>query len=197
MRLKIASIAYHYYLDIGRTPTPANMNYTQVLRGFYTEWEAINRLQDEDSPAVPTLSKNVTPLRWLESFKDCLSRTFGVRSCPISYVIRPNVTVTPEANDPLIPGNAFGASGSVLEELILRLNHTDPLFRTDNAMVYSMLDQASRNTIYAPTIKPFSRTRNGRSAWLAIIVSHVGNDKWDQIRKEKFNFLMNTRNPWF
>ena len=194
LRLKVASIAFHYYRSIDREPNSQNMNYSTTLRGFYTEWEAINKLKDEDRPDVPALSKNVTPLKWLESFKDCLSRTYGVRQCPISYVIRPNVNVPNEATDPLIAGQAFGASGSVLEELITRLNHTDPLFRTDNSLVYSLLDEATRNTIYAPTIKPFSRTKNGRAAWEAILVSHVGDDKWDKIRKEKLNFIMN--NKW-
>ena len=37
LRLKVASIAYHYYTSIGRTPRAANMNYTIVLKDFYTE----------------------------------------------------------------------------------------------------------------------------------------------------------------
>ena len=193
LRLKVASIAYHYYLDIGRTPTPQGMNYSQVLRGFYTEWEAMKQLSKEDRPDVPALSKQVTPVRWIESFKDCLYRTYGVRSCPISYVIRENPQVEAEILDPLVPGQAFGRSGSVTEELIQRLNHNGPLFRSDNALVYSLLDEATRNTIYAPTIKPFARTKNGRDAWLAIVSSHAGDDKWDQIRKDKYNFLMNTK----
>ena len=35
LRLKVASIAFHYYASIGREVTPQNMNYTQVLRPFY------------------------------------------------------------------------------------------------------------------------------------------------------------------
>ena len=193
LRLNVASLAYHYYVNIGRTPTPANMNYTQVLKGFHEEWESIIKLSEEDRPKVPALSKNQTPIRWMESFKDCLYRTYGVRTCPISYVIRESPQVEPEINDPLGPGQCFGRSGSVLEELILRLNHTDPLYKTDNALVYSLLDEATRGTIYAPTIKPFARTKNGRAAWNAIITSHAGNDKWDDVRKEKINFLMNTK----
>ena len=193
LRLNVASLAYHYYINIDRTPTPANMNYTQVLKGFYTEWESIIKLSEEDRPKVPVLSKNQTPLRWMESFKDCLYRTYGVRTCPISYVIRSNVEVEDEASDPLDFGNCFGRSGSVLEELISRLNHTDPLYRTDNALVYSLLDEAMRGTIYAPTIKPFARTKNGRDAWYAIIRSHAGDDKWEDVKKEKINFLMNTK----
>ena len=41
LRLNVASLAYHYYMDINRTPTPSNMNYSQVLEGFYAEWESI------------------------------------------------------------------------------------------------------------------------------------------------------------
>ena len=193
LRLKVASIAFHYYSDIDRVPTPQNMNYTGVLRGFYTEWEAMKLLADEGRPDVPTLGKHVTPIKWMESFKDCLFRTFGVRSCPISYVIREDANVVPEVNDPLLAGCAYGSSGSVLEELILRLNHTGPLFRSDNALVYSLLDEATRNTVYSPTIKPYARTKNGRAAWMAIMSSHAGDDKWDQVRKDKYNFLMNTK----
>ena len=36
--LKIASIAYHYYISIGREPTSVNMNFSRV------EWEAIKKL---------------------------------------------------------------------------------------------------------------------------------------------------------
>ena len=31
LRLKVASHAYHYFIDIGREPTPVNMNYSRVL----------------------------------------------------------------------------------------------------------------------------------------------------------------------
>ena len=55
-RLKVASHAYHYYMDIGRAPTPANMNYSSVLKGFYIEWEAVQKLIDEDKPSVPVLN---------------------------------------------------------------------------------------------------------------------------------------------
>ena len=68
-RLKVASIAYHYYTSIGRTPTPANMNYTSVLRDFHIEWEAVLKLNKEDKASVPVLSKQVPPLKWIESLK--------------------------------------------------------------------------------------------------------------------------------
>jgi len=88
LRLEVDSIAYHYYVSIVHEVTPQNMNYIQVLRPFYVEWEALEKLVDEHKLNVPVLSKHITPLKWIKSFKDCLLRTFGVRSCPLLYVIR-------------------------------------------------------------------------------------------------------------
>ena len=87
LRLKVASFAYNYYDYIGREHTPANMHYTCLLKDFYTEYKALLDLKDEDKPDVPILQKNLTPLRWTESFKDCLNCTFGIRKCPLLYLI--------------------------------------------------------------------------------------------------------------
>ena len=83
--------------------------------------------------------------------------------------------------------------GTVPGEMIERFSHTHPLFRADNNMVYSLLDEATRGTIYATNIKPYARTKNGRAAYLAIIGSHAGDDKWEAIEKNQMKFLMNTK----
>ena len=193
LRLKVASLAYHFYVDVGRTPTPASMNYTNVLRSFYDEYEAIQKMSEETKPDVPILHKNTTPLRWIESFRDCLYRTFGIRGTPLLYVVRDSAQVEPEVDDPLVVNRAYGRSGSVLDELIIRLNHTDSLFRKDNAMVYSMLEEATRGGVYASTVKPYNRTKDGRAAWNAMVSSHAGTDKWEQLQKDKMKFIMNTK----
>ena len=41
-----------------------------------------------------------------------------------------------EEEDPLQAGKAYGRSGSVLEDCILHISHTHPLFWGDNATVY-------------------------------------------------------------
>lgn len=192
-RLKIASKAYNYYYSIGRVRRFGNMHFTQTLKGFWTEYEAISKLMKEDKPDVPKVTKNTTPLRWIESFKDCCYRTYGVRECPLLYVIRENETFTSEADDPLNVGRAYGSSGSILQEMILRLNHNDPLYNTDNSQVYSMLEEATRGTIYSTTVKAFTRIKDGRRAFLAMVSSHIGSDKWEQLQKENLKFLMNTK----
>jgi hypothetical protein len=193
LRLKVASHAFHYFIDIGREPTPANMNYSQVLKSFHVEYEAILKLAEESKPDVPTLQKNQVPIKWIESFKDCLFRTFGIRGCPLLYVIRENQEVPDEATDPLLPSKTFGSSGSVIDELINRLTHDDPLYKSDNATLYSMLEEATRGSIYASTVKPHSRKKDGRAAWMAMVSSHAGKDKWEQLQLEKTRFLMNTK----
>jgi hypothetical protein len=193
LRLKIASIAYHYYDSIGRDHTPANMNYLQVLKDFYTEYSAVLSLSKEPKPDVPLLHKNQSPLKLIDSFKDCLFRTYGIRQTPLLYVIRDNVVVPDEVDDPLLPGKAFGSSSSILDELISRLNHDDPLFKSDNASVYSMLEESTRGTVYASTVKPYGRRKDGRSAWLSMVSSHAGQDKWEQLHQERSTFLMNTK----
>ena len=193
LRLKVASHAYHYYQDIGREHTPANMNYRSVLKGFNIEREAIEKLIEEAKPEVPVLSRNVPPLKWLESFRDCLLHTFGVRGCPLSYIVREVVDRPDEADDPLVAGKAYGSSGSILEEMIARFSHDHPLYRSDNQSVYSMLETATRGTPYASTVKAFSRTKDGRRAWESMVSSHAGIDKWEKLEKEKTAFMRNTK----
>ena len=77
--------------------------------------------------------------------------------------------------------------------MILRLNHYDPLYNTNNSQVYAMLEESSRGTIYSTTMKVFTRIKDGRKASLAMVSSHVGSDKWEQLQKENLKFLMNTK----
>ena len=146
-------------------------------KGFYAEYKALLNLKDEDKPDVPILQKNLTPLKWTESFKDCLYHTFGIRQCPLSYLIRNEVIPENEVDDPLLPDKSYRKSGSLIDELIQRIDHDSLLYRSNNATLYTMLEEATRNSIYSSTIKPYSRKKDGRSAWNAMISSHAGTDK--------------------
>ena len=51
--------------------------------------------------------------------------------------------------------------------------------------VYYALEEATRSTSYAASIKPFQRSKNGHSALLALTNQYTGNDKWEaEIRKQ-------------
>ena len=205
-RLLIASTAFSYYTDTGRDITPQNMHYNSVLRGFKIEWDAITAMSEKDADIkLPILSKNCPPLKWCESMKHFLYSTFGVRKIPLTYIIRDNVDVAPEAPpvgqqpdpdvtyDPLVVGKAYGNSGTVLGDMIARASHSHVLYKTDNAHVYSLIEQAARNSTFLSTIKPFENRKNGRGAWLALVTAHVGDSKWEQILNDNNKWLINAK----
>ena len=104
----------------------------------------------------------------------------GVRKAPLAYVVRKGEAV-------VLPGPPLAMNqphstehGSVEEELIAPLSHTHSLFRDDNKMVYDFLEAVTRSTIYAASIKPSQRTKNGRKAYTALIAQHAGEDKWER-----------------
>ena len=157
-RLLVTAVAWHYYTDTGRKNTATNMHFQNVLRSFNIEWKAIQAMADKDNELdLPIISRSLPPLKWSESFKQYLYHSFGVRTVPLTYVIRNSIDVDPEAPtpgtepdtnvtyDPLEDGKSFGSSGSVLGNLINRSSHTHPLFKSDNATVYSLIEQAARN----------------------------------------------------
>ena len=49
--------------------------------------------------------------------------------------------------------------GSVEGELVARAAHTHALYRDDNSVVYYHLEEATRGTPYAASIKPFKEER--------------------------------------
>ena len=199
-RIIVASIAWNYYDETDRISTQNNMHFQSTLRNFKTEWDAIMTLSKQASPKIPVLSKTNPPLRWAESFKNICYNTYGVRTVPLSYIIREKTDVIPETGadaavtyDPCLPDQAHGSSGSVLEDLIHRTSHTHPLYKQDNASVFTMIEEAARGTHFSNTIQPFKNRKDGRGAWLALLLSHVGGDKWESITKLNSAWLMSTK----
>ena len=64
-------------------------------------------------------------------------------------------------------------------ELIARAAHTHALFRDDNSVGYYHLEEPTRGTSYASSIKPFQRGKDGRGAWKALTGQYAGKDKWE------------------
>ena len=55
------------------------------------------------------------------------------------------------------------------------------------------MEEAAQRTVYAPIINPYTRKKDGRDAWKSMVSSHAGQDKWEQLQKERLNFLMKTK----
>ena len=180
-----------FYRDIGRVWTPGNIRYVTIMN-FTQQWKSLKDRKDGDQPEVPKISKDLGILRWSEAFKDFLNRCIGTRGAPLSYVVRTNAVpqgpLPPTATD----SPHTEANGSVENDLVEFATHDHPLFRDDSKKVYFYLEEASRGTSYAASLKPFQADKDGREAFIAFMRQYAGRDKWDKELK-RCNTLLNTR----
>jgi len=194
-RLVVAMHAAKYYTSIGRNINAVNMHYGNVLTGFKMDYEAYSLLKKQDVPEAPVVNdkdKEKKIIKWMPLFEDALSRTFGSKG-PLIYVLRENVDVPTEIDDPLDANCHYGQSGSMIEELILRLPHSGPIFKDDNKTVFLMISKAVAGTSVESTIKSFSRSKDGRGAYKALVANHAGDEKYRAIVKARMNLLQNIK----
>jgi len=188
-RLVVAANAVRYYGAVGRPISSANMQWDPVLKNFEQQFLAIKAMKDQTDPDTPKITKALPVMKWAEAFRDVLHRCVGVRNIPLAYVIRAE-DVVPVAPPALANGFPHSEdAGSVERELIMRASHLHPNYRVDNDKVYGKMEEATRGTTYAASIKPFGRRRDGRAAYLAIISQYAGIDKWT-IEINKFDSIL-------
>ena len=94
---------------------------------------------------------------------------------------------------PLEPGQPFLVlNGSIEGDMIYQASHTHGLYRDDNATVYYNMEEATRGTHFADSIKPFQSRKYGRIALEAMEIQYAGQDKLDAEIK-KMDTLLHTR----
>jgi hypothetical protein len=177
-RMNYAAELVRFYDTVGRNITAGNIQWTTVMKNFSEQWKALKDKKGGDDPEVPKITKALPIIKWTEAFRDYCHRVIGVRNIALAYVIRPEAVVPP------IGAQAAGSPhstehGSIEMELIARASHGHPLFREDNSALYYKIEEATRATIYAASIKPFQKTKAGREAWIALSSQYAGKDKWE------------------
>ena len=174
-RLKIAHRCVKYYTLIGRTLTPDNMTW-EVLQVFNQHWEIIDEQKDQDNSAGPKVGKDTQNLSYFEDhFQEWCDTNVGLQGAKYKYVIRsPPPMPLPLASNGLPYAEE---NSSVEEELATYCTHDHPRFKQDNQTVFATLEKALRNTCFYSTLRPFSRTKNGREAWIALKSQYLGEDK--------------------
>jgi hypothetical protein len=145
------------------------------MANFEEQWRALKAKKEGSDAEVPKISKALPVIRWTEAFRDHLHRTIGVRNIPLAYVIRTDAVV------PAITAIANGhphstIHGSIEDKLIARAAHTHPLYCENNQSVYYQLEEATRSTLYAASIKPFQRAKSGRGG-LACFVNPIRGER--------------------
>ena len=68
---------------------------------------------------------------------------------------------------------------SVKMDMIMCTSQDHALFHEDNAKVYFKLEEATRSTMYAASIKPYQQTKNGQGAWIALASQYARQDKFE------------------
>ena len=191
-RLGVACKLIKFYDMIGRPLTAANVQWNPIMSKFKEIWEAIEHRKKADDPETPKISKALPIIKWSEAFRDHLHRCVGERHIPLAYVIRKDTTVAGTCPDLANNEPYSELHGSVDADMINRASHTHGLYKDDNASVYYKLEEATRSTAYADSIKPFQRSKDGRGAFLALTGQYAGVDKWEaEIKKQ--DILLHTR----
>ena len=178
-RLIHATKLIRYYDTVGHAATAANLQWTRVMKNFSEQWKALKDKKGGNEPEVPKITKALPIIKWTEAFRDYLHGVIGVRTISLAYVIRPEAAVP--AIGPQAAGTPHSAEHEAIEtELIVRASHGHPLFREDNSAVYYKLEEVTRATSYAASIKPYQRTKNGREPWLALSSQYYAGGSRDQ-----------------
>ena len=176
-RLKAVAKLLRYYEVIGRTTTAGNVTWDPVVKRFSEHWAALEDRKKEDVADIPKITRALPVTKWTESFVDFLSRTIGTRTIPLVYVVRQDVAVPAGAPALALDQPYSEEHGSVEADMVARGSHTHALYRDDNVKLYYYLEEATRTTTYAASIKPFQRRKDGRAAWFAMVQQYAGVDK--------------------
>lgn len=193
-RLIYASHLVRYYQCVGRNTSAANMAWDPVVKTFKLQYKSLMEKKKKDDPEVPKVSSRSLPvMMWSQSFEDYLAQIIGKQNAPLSYVIRAEEAVPHPCPDAAPTKVHAGIYDLIEHELIARASHAHVLFHEDNETVYFKIEEAVRGTSYAPSIKPFTRAKNGRGAFLALTSQHAGEDKWNDAIKTAENTINNVR----
>ena len=141
-RIGVACNLVRFYNTIGRDLAPANIRWNEVIKNFEPQWAALVERKDNDAPDVPKITKNLTIIKWSEAFPEFLSRVIGVRTIPLSYVIRAEAAVPAACPARATDMPHSEEHGLVEADLIARASHTHALFRDNNQAVFQYLEEA-------------------------------------------------------
>jgi hypothetical protein len=186
LRLKAAANLVRYYQTCSRDITAPMMQWDPMIKYHSEYWTMFEKSIEDSEPELPKITKALPIMRWAEAFVNHLSRVLGVRSIPLTYVIRANVAVA-DPPPPLTANKPFSAEhGSVPADMVALASHTHACFSLDNATVYHLLVAATQATQYAASVTPFDASKDGRGAYLALTRQFAGPDKWrEELRKQK------------
>jgi hypothetical protein len=106
--------------------------------------------------------------RTLEKIKEYLASQYGVTGATLYYVVRPDIAVKPEAEDP------DENYETVDQEMTARAPSTGKSFVDDRCKVWDIMSTICGKHSCFVYIKPALRTRNGRDAYMLLFDHFLG-----------------------
>jgi hypothetical protein len=100
--------------------------------------------------------------RTLETIREYLASRYGVTGATLYYVVRPDIEVKPEAEDP------DEGYETVDQEMTARAPHTRRSFLNDRHKVWDIMSNTCDKHSFCVYIKPDLWTRNGRDAYILL-----------------------------
>lgn len=189
-RLRLACYGARLYDLIGR-PIAADSLSRARLRQFEKHQQTIENHEDPEN--MPEISKSFGIMKALDMFPMHLRERIGARKVALSYVVRDDEN--PKPLEPLVNNNITSASyETIMDEMISRVPLSGPEYIEDNAKAYQIIQDLVAGTSHESSIKSFRRSRDGRSAYLALVQHNLGSSKWDKIIDSCETYLL--RNEW-
>jgi hypothetical protein len=175
---------------VGRDVEAACIEYGTVTKDFSDQWKSLKQRQAATKAEVPKISQALPIIKWTETFDVFLSWTIGAWCIPLSYITRERVRV-PDDIEERAKGKPLLRDGSVVSNLTTRASHNHPLYGEDNSQIFFYLEEATRSSQYASSLKLYQKTQDGRSALISLRNQYAGKDKWELELKKQDDILHN------
>jgi hypothetical protein len=151
-----------YYLKhmerVQRQPVPNAINLVLVRSYCDQQCHAVGFKKTAEEPDI---NDKYWP-RNLEKIKEYLTSQYGVTGETLDYVVRPEIAVKSEAEDPAENYE------TVDQEMTARAPHTGLSFVNDRHKVWEIMSNIRGKNSCFVYIKPALRTRNGRDAYMLL-----------------------------
>ena len=194
MRLLGAMRLVKFYKAINREIDPAGMEWP-VIKNFLKQHEALkeSKTKSSEDSSIPKISKVLPVHNWIQSTTNYVNRILGARVSGLGYVLRENTAVVVPAPARAVNEPYSEEYGSIDGDHFNRLSHSHALYKIDNGTVYDIIEHGTRGSDIAPTVAPWRKTRDGRSAMKAVIDQHEGVRVWDDLVKSAKEVLAGGR----
>jgi hypothetical protein len=157
-----------YYLKhmerVQRKPLPNAINLL-LVRSYRDQQR--HEVGFKKTAEEPEINEKYWP-RTLEKIREYLASQYGVTGATLDYVVRAEIAVKPEEEDPP------ESYDTVDQEMTTRAPHTVRPFVNDRRKVWDIMSNIYGKHSCFVYIKPALRTRNGRDAYMLLFDRFIG-----------------------